>query len=126
MMTSEHPTHLPLTSRVWFLPALILLMPLLSRACMDPSSSKPRPASSSEQQLCRTQYEQCMSNCYCSKTCAEEYEFCLETTSDVRKSDWPDAWTCGRTVSDDEDDWGERTLEGIDELDTPNDLPTQN
>lgn len=63
MIDRPDRTRLPLTSRVWFFPTLILLTPLLSRACMVGMSSKPRPAAPSNEEVCLSQYDECIALC---------------------------------------------------------------
>jgi hypothetical protein len=99
MMASEYPTRLPLTSRVWFFPTLILLMPLLSRACIVGLPSKPRPAS--HEDFCYEQYEECVRLCEgattndCVQLCQEQRRDCLDVQNDE-----PSEWTCDIT------EWG--------------------
>lgn len=63
MIDRLHKNRLPLTSRVWFFPTLILLMPLVSRACMVGMSSKPRPAAPSDEEVCLAQHDECLALC---------------------------------------------------------------
>src|SRR5690606_33238155 len=63
MTDRQHRNRLPLTSRVWFFPTLILLMPIISRACMVEMSSKPRPAAPSNEQVCLAKYDECVMLC---------------------------------------------------------------
>jgi hypothetical protein len=96
----EHPTRLPITSRVWFFPTLILLMPLLSRACLVGMPSNPRPAHHEE--FCYEQYEECVKLCKdatttdCAERCRDQRRDCL----DVQNDEPSDEWTCDIT------DWG--------------------
>jgi hypothetical protein len=76
---------------VWFFPTLILLMPLLSRACMVGMSSKPRPAAPSNEQICIDLYEECVALCEAGET---------ETETDTGETDTGDETDTGETETD--------------------------
>jgi hypothetical protein len=112
---STRPPRLPITSRVWFFPTLILLMPILSRACLLGLPSKPRPAAPSNEQICIDQYEECVALCEsstdtetdtdtgetdtgesdCVMICDEELDNCLEFAAPETPNCDPQDGYCG-------------------------------
>ncbi|MFO7562384.1 MAG: hypothetical protein R6X02_07050 [Enhygromyxa sp.] len=80
MNERQHRERLPITSRVWFFPTLLLLTPLLTRACT--LGAERRPAM--DEQVCVSRYELCVGACSsihferCMQMCQDEFNECLE------------------------------------------------
>lgn len=115
MSDREHRVRLPITSRVWFFPALILLTPLLSRACLVGLSSNPRPAPPTNEEVCVHELDECLELCEsgetetdtggetetagetetggepdCVQACEDEFAYCLEFGSTTPPPSPPD------------------------------------
>lgn len=108
MIDRRHRTRLPITSQVWFFPTLIVLMPLLSRACMGGVERRP----AENEQICASRYELCVGDCsrdaggyfdQCVQSCKDEYYQCLASPAE---SDVSGDWSCDSSDDDDDDDDG--------------------
>jgi hypothetical protein len=100
MTGRKRRTRLPITSRVWFFPAVILLMPLISRVCVNGLSNKPdRRLANHDDEHCVEVYNECVQMCgpqdstaaaECLAICYEELELCL----DQQPADPPEGPAC--------------------------------